>query len=176
MNFFKSVFDFYISSSIHVGIEVSCFVLITCFGFDVEVDKNFLAFVFFGTITGYNFIKYAGIAQLHHLSLTKNLKLIQVFSFFCFLALVYFAVKLPFETLLITALFGLFTVFYAVPLPKNKNLRSFAGLKIFVITLVVAGFTVIVPLVHHKITLDVDAIITFVQRMAFIVAVIIPFE
>lgn len=177
MKFIKSVFDFYISSSIHVAIEVCCFVLLTCFQFHIKYDPVFLAFIFFATITGYNFIKYAGVAQLHHLSLTKNLKLIQVFSLLSFLALVYLTFKLPFKTLLMLAFFSVFTVFYALPIfPKKKNLRSIKGIKIFVITIVVTGVTVIVPLIHHKLAIGFDAILTFIQRMAFIIAVIIPFE
>lgn len=179
MSVLKKIFNFYINSSIHVGIEVSCFVLVTCLQFDIAFDLGFLLFVFFGTITGYNFIKYAGTAKLHHKSLEENLKIIQVFSFFCFLALIYFAFSLSLETLLWIAFFGVFTVFYAVPVfPNKKNLRSFKGIKIFVIAFVVAGLTVIVPLVHHHYQGLVSENVWWVmlQRIAFIIAVVIPFE
>ena len=177
MSFLKKIFDFYINSSIQVAIEVCCFVGITCLRFDIEIDPTFMAFVFFGTVTGYNFIKYAGTAGLRHMSLTKNMRLIQLFSFSCFVVLVYFSLQLALETLLWIGFFGLFTIFYAVPIfPNKKNLRSLRGLKIFVIALVVAGLTVIVPLIHHELSVGAEAWWVFVQRVAFIIAVIIPFE
>lgn len=180
----KKIFNFYINSSIHVGIEVCCFVLVTCLQFEtrlpvgqVSYDPNFLAFIFFGTVTGYNFIKYAGTAKLHHMSLEENLKIIQIFSFFCFLALVYFAFKLRFESLVWTAFFGIFTVLYAVPIfPKGKNLRSLNGLKIFVIAFVVAGLTAVVPVVQHELSVESTTWLVMAQRFAFIIAIVIPFE
>ncbi|HET8837834.1 MAG TPA: hypothetical protein VFM82_02445, partial [Flavobacteriaceae bacterium] len=107
MPFFKKIFEFYISSSIHVAIEVCCFVAITYLQFRIDADPGFLAFIFFGTITGYNFIKYAGIAGLKHRSLTKNMRWIQLFSLASFLALIYFSFKLSIETLLWIGFFGL---------------------------------------------------------------------
>lgn len=177
MRAIKDLFDLYINSSIHVGIEVTCLVLISCFQFDISYDIFFLGFVFFGTITGYNFVKYAGLAKLHHISLTKNLRLIQIFSLFCFLAFIFFTFHLPFKTLLGTSIFGLLTVFYALPIfPKKKNLRSYKGLKIFVITFVVSGLTVIVPVIHNNVSFNWNVLLIFVQRLFFILAVILPFE
>lgn len=177
MKVVKDLFDFYINSSIHVAIEVSSLVLISCLQLGISYDLYFLGFVFFGTLTGYNFVKYAGLAKLHHISLTKNLRLIQLFSFICFLSFVFFTFHLPLKTLLGTSIFGLLTIFYALPVfPKKKNLRSFKGLKIFVITLVVSGVTVIVPVIHNEILFDWNFLLVFVQRLFFILAVILPFE
>lgn len=177
MKHIKTLFDLYINSSIHVGIEVCCFVLVTWLQFDLPFSVNFIAFVFFGTITGYNFIKYAGLAKLHHKSLEDNLKIIQVFSFLCFLALIYFTLKLPLKTLLWVGFFGIFTLLYALPVfPSRKNLRSFKGLKIFIIAFVVAGLTVVVPVVHNQLPVDAKTGLIALQRIAFIIAVVIPFE
>lgn len=177
MSFFKKIFEFYISSSLHVAVEVCCFVGVTYLQFHIKADPVFLAFIFFGTVTGYNFIKYALIARLRHRSLTKNLRLIQIFSLGCFLALVHFSFKLRIETLLWVGFFGLFTIFYTVPIfPNKKNLRSLYGVKIFVIAFVVTGLTTIVPMVHHEINLTPTSGWIFAQRVAFIIAVIIPFE
>lgn len=111
------------------------------------------------------------------MSLEENLKIIQIFSFFCFLALVYFAFKLRFESLVWTAFFGVFTVLYAVPIfPKGRNLRSLKGLKIFVIAFVVSGLTAIVPLVQHGLSVEGNTWLVMAQRFAFIIAIVIPFE
>ena len=82
MNFFKIIFNFYINASIHVGFTVYAFVRITEQYFGLSYNGNLNYFIFFGTITGYNFVKYASVAKLHHRRLTKNLKIIQIFSFF----------------------------------------------------------------------------------------------
>lgn len=177
MSLLKKIFAFYIDSSLHVAIEVCCFVAITYLQFQLNTDWSFLAFVFFGTITGYNFIKYAGKARLQHRSLAKNMRIIQLFSLGCFVALVYFSLKLSTDSLLWIGFFGLFTIFYAVPIfPSKKNLRSVHGIKIFIIAFVVTGLTVIVPLVQQEISLKPELGWIFVQRIAFIIAVIIPFD
>ncbi len=127
----------------HVSLVVFSMSWITLLEFDIAFDTPLLCFIFFASITGYNFVKYFGIAKFHHRSLASWLRVIQVFSFACFLLLCYFALKLPFQTLLYVAAFGIVTFLYAIPfLPKHlfidehKNLRSIGGLKVYVIALV----------------------------------------
>lgn len=177
MKLWKSALNLYLNSSIHVGIEVCCFVLITGTKFQLYYDYKFLSFVFFGTITGYNFVKYAGLAKLHHISLTKNLKLIQIFSFFCFFAFIFYALQLPLRSVLAISVLGILTLLYALPIfPHKKNLRSFKSLKIFIITLVVTGLTVVVPMAQHNVAVTWEVWLVFIQRIFFIIAVILPFE
>ena len=102
MRFLKLIFDFYIKASIHVALAVYAFLRITEIYFDLPYNKNLNYFIFFGTITGYNFVKYAGVAKLHHRSLTNSLKAIQIFSFFCFLGMGFYAYQISINTLIIT--------------------------------------------------------------------------
>ncbi len=176
MKLLKSVFAFYINSSIHVALAVLALVAITVREFGLLVPRALWAFVFLGALTGYNFVKYAKIAGLHHRSLAQNLKLIQVFSAVCFALLVWAAFQLPIDVLLLTAAFGIPTFFYAVPLVKHKNLRSFSGLKIFIVALVWAGITVMVPVVASQQSVSADVWLTFFQRILIVVALILPFE
>jgi len=90
MKWFRIFFDFYLNASIHVSFAVLSFVKITEIYFDLPTNTPLNNFIFFGTITGYNFVKYAGVAKLHHRSLTTRLKAIQFFSFCCFLFLCYY--------------------------------------------------------------------------------------
>lgn len=177
MKFLKTVFALYINSSIHVALAVTAFTLITYLLYGMEINRDLVIFIFFSTITGYNFVKYSGIAQLHHLSLTRNLRFIQIFSFFCFVALVYFALQLQLRTLIATAILGLFTLFYAVPVfSKRRNLRSLPGLKIFVIAIVWAGSTIILPSIEAEKLLGWKILIDFLQRFMLVVALTLPFE
>ena len=72
MKFWKKAFDLYINSSFHVGLALVAFTLVTIMEFGLSPDFDLLMFVFFGTITSYNFVKYAGIAKLHHPSLVTE--------------------------------------------------------------------------------------------------------
>lgn len=179
----KRVLDFYINSSIHVALAVVSLVLITCVKFDIEAENNLLFFIFFATITGYNFVKYFGIAKFHHRRLATWLKAIQIFSFFCFVALCYYTFTLPKTTIVYLLFFGVITFFYAIPfLPKrffldaHHNLRTISGLKVYVIAFVWAGVTVILPLLHADESLVLDVYIEAFQRFVLVVALMLPFE
>ncbi len=172
----KNIFSFYINSSIHVAIAVCAFVGVTIFEFDISITNDLLGFIFFGTITGYNFVKYAEITRFRHRSLNLSLRTIQVFSFFCFLALIYFTLKLPLITLLITGGFAALTFFYAIPFLNNKSLRVLVGIKILIVAVVWAGVTVIIPMVNENELMTNTFWISFIQRVLFVVALAIPFE
>ena len=176
MNRLKNLLAFYVNSSIHVALAVVAFAAITFFHFGIPPDTDLLFFIFFGVVTGYNFIKFAGIAKLHHRSLAPNLKIIQIFSLFSFLALVYFAFKIKVEVLIIAALFGIFTLFYALPFFGKRNLRTIGGIKIYVIAFIWAGVTVMCPVAHAQIPVNFDVLIEFLQRVLLVLVLLIPFE
>ena len=183
MRLIKTFFDFYLNSSIHVALAVYALSWITLIQFNIIYDENILYFVFYATITGYNFVKYFGIAKFHHRSLTDALKVIQIFSLICFVLLCYYAYKLPLKTLIYIAVFGIITFLYAFPfIPKNyyldnqQNLRDVSGLKVYIIALVWVGVTVFLPLINNSIELNADVFLTAFQRLIFVIVLMLPFE
>tara|TARA_B100000809_G_C15102636_1_gene517529 strand:+ start:1164 stop:1997 length:834 start_codon:yes stop_codon:yes gene_type:complete len=183
MRVLKTIFDFYINSSIHVALAVYALSWITLLQFDIPYDDNVLYFIFFASITGYNFVKYFGLTKFHHRSLAKWLKTIQVFSGVCFILMSYYALKLAFETLLGISVFGLATFLYAIPIvPKTlyldsqKNLRSIGGLKVYIIAIVWTGVTVILPLLNNQFIITDDVLITALQRFLLVLVLMFPFE
>ena len=183
MRVLKTIFDFYINSSIHVALAVYALSWLTLLEFDVSYDEHVLYFVFFSTITGYNFVKYFGLAKFHHRSLAGWLKAIQIFSLLCFIALCYYVLKLEKQTLVYVGAFGAMTFLYAIPLiPKKifldhqQNLRSISGLKIYIIALVWTGVTVFLPLINNGYPISEDVIITGVQRFILVLVLMLPFE
>lgn len=179
----KQFLNFYINSSIHVALAVYSLAWITLLEFDVPYNEAILYFIFYASITGYNFVKYFGVAKFHHRSLTNWLKAIQIFSFFCFLLMCYYAFQLSTKTLFYILGFGGITFLYAIPfLPKRlfldsqHNLRSIGGLKIYLIALVWSGVTVFLPLIHNGFSINSDVVITGIQRYVFIVVLMLPFE
>lgn len=183
MNVLRQVFNFYINSSIHVALAVYSLAWITLKEFDIGYDENVLYFIFYASITGYNFVKFFGMARFHHRSLTRWLKIIQLFSFICFILMCYYAFMLVEKTILCIAGFGLVTFLYAMPfLPtryfkdEKHNLRSVAGLKVYVIALVWSGVTVFLPLLNNDYPVNWDVVITGLQRFIFVIILMLPFE
>jgi len=172
----KNIFKAVINSSILVALSVCAFLEITAIEYSIPVSINLLGFVFFGTITGYNFIKYSEVIRIRFKDIWMYLKVIQIASL---LGLIYFTFQLNFETLLMTGGFALLTFFYAIPFLKNKNLRNFTGLKITIVAVVWAGVTVLVPLVNEGISLvpiSIGIWISFIQRFLFVFVLTLPFE
>ncbi|HZJ35193.1 MAG TPA: hypothetical protein VFD29_01055 [Gillisia sp.] len=177
MQGFKKIFKFYINASFHVALAVVCLTDITIQEFDVPRNYKLLLFIFSASITGYNFVKYAGIAKLHHLSLAKNLRQIQIFSLTALIGLVYLTFYQSISVLLFSGVLGLFTLLYALPLlVYNTSLRNLTGLKIFVIAFVWAGVTVLLPLTDHINVWKWDVFVVFLQRFFLVLALILPFE
>ncbi|MAP55151.1 MAG: hypothetical protein CL605_09635 [Altibacter sp.] len=148
----------------------------TQFEFNLNLQSSLLGYVFFGTITAYNFVKYAAIAGLHHRRLTDSLKSIQIFSLGCFVFLLYFAFQQSFQVLAVSTVFGILTLFYAIPLVKKRNLRNFSGLKIFIVAIVWAGVTMVVPVIASEETFNQNIGISTLQRIIIVIALTIPFE
>ena len=78
---------------------------------------------------------------------------------------------------------GIITFLYAIPflpkrllIDKKDNLRGISGLKIYVIALVWVGVTVFIPLINNNVQINIDVIITAVQRFVFVLVLMFPFE
>lgn len=183
MKAINGVLNFYINASIHVALSVYALAWVTLIQFGIDYDENSLYFVFYATITGYNFVKYFGVAKFHHRSLASWLKTIQIFSLVAFMALCYYAYQLEIKTLILIGILGLITFLYAMPLlpqkyfiDNQKNLRQISGLKVYIIGLVWSFTTVVLPLVNNEVSIDFDVVITCVQRFLFVIVLMLPFE
>lgn len=178
MNILKKVLYFYLNASIHVAFSVYAFVRITEIYFKLSTNENLNMFIFLGTIVGYNFVKYAGVAKLHYRSLTNSLKIILTFTFFCFLALCYYFFKIPIKTVYYTIPFIFLTILYAVPFLSgfHKTLRQVSYLKIVVVAIVWSGFTVLMPVVNATTEISIEIILLMLQRFLIVVVLILPFD
>lgn len=183
MQVLKQILNFYIHSSIHVAVSAVSLTWITFLEFHMPCDSYLLLVVFFASITGYNFVKYFGIAKFHHRSLAGWLKAIQIFSLFCFIFLGYCALQLHVDAILFIGCLGLATFLYAIPflptyfyLDDKQNLRNIGGLKVYIIALVWTGVTVCLPIINNEQAIGEATIITGIQRFIFIIALMIPFE
>ncbi|MEC3906876.1 hypothetical protein VOI54_07585 [Tamlana sp. 2201CG12-4] len=178
MKFLQQLFSFYINSSIHVALSVYALTWITLMELNLNYNTPVLYFVFYAAITGYNFVKYFGIAKFRHRRLANWLKLIQMLSLVCFLLMCFYAIQLQMITLILIGLFAVLTFLYAIPLlsKRQRTLRSISGLKIYIIALVWTGVTVFLPLIDQGFDFTTDSILLGVQRFVYIIVLMLPFE
>ncbi len=177
MKTLKNIFRFYINSSIHVALAICALVQVTFMKYGISNQYIYILFSFLGAITAYNFVKYSKVSKLYHRRLTKSMKGIRVLTILSCLSFIYLSFGVSINTWIYMAPFIALTVLYVVPIfPNKKNLRSLAGTKIFIIGMVWAGMTVLVPLVHVKGNLNLNFLIEMIQRFLFIVVMMLPFE
>lgn len=183
MSYFKTLFDFYINSSIHVALAAYSLTWITLIEYNLEYDESYLYFVFYATIVAYNFVKYFGLVKYHYRQYAKSLKAIGLMSLFAAVGMAYYALKLDAQVLVLVVVLGGVTFFYAIPiLPKHilydkqHNLRQISGVKIYVIATVWALTTVLGPALNNSIALDSILVITIIQRFLFVFVLMLPFE
>lgn len=173
----KKILDFYINSSLHVALSVVALVLMTEYFFDVNGSSLVAFFAFFGTIVGYNFVKYNAIARINKSEIKNELKAIVFLSFISLLACFYFFYQLSWTTKLSAfAFFGL-TLLYTLPFfPNKQNARNWKGVKIYIVGITWVGVTVILPLVEAEILFSVDVFLMGLQRFLLIFSMVLVFD
>jgi hypothetical protein len=133
-------------------------------------------FAFFGTLMGYNFVKYE-VYFRNNLPLRKQLKVILMLTAFSMLASAYFFFLLKFKTQLATLLFFGLTILYTVPVfSTKKNMRNWSGIKIYIVAFCWAGVTTLLPMLNFGIESYQDIFIKFCQRFLLIIVLVLIFE
>ncbi len=177
MKWLNRIFDFYLDASVHVAFSVFSLLHISCYLLHVSLNVHLSYFLFFSTIACYNFIKYGVEAEKYILVANQYHKNIQFASFIALGFALYHAYFLPFQLWKALGLLLVLTGLYALPLlPKAKSLRSWGGLKIFMVGLVWAGTTVILPVIVSKHGLGWDVWVETFQRVVLVLILLMPFE
>lgn len=173
----KKIFDFYIKSSLHVALSAYALVSMTMYFFNISENFEVKAFAFFGTIVGYNFVKYDALARLNKIRIKKELRLIMVLSLFSALASFYYFLKLQWITKSLGVLFFLLVLLYTLPFfPNKRNARNWKGIKIYIVSLCWVGVTVLLPLINAKIGFTLDVLLISIQRFILIFVLVLIFE
>ena len=111
----KRLCDFYLNASVHVSLAVISLLNITAILFDLDLNNHLSYFVFFGTIVCYNFIKYGVEVEKYLRVGNRYHKIIQLFSFICFVIACYHGFFLSTDTWFILIILVGLTGFYALP-------------------------------------------------------------
>lgn len=176
MQILKRLFDFYIHASIHVSVAVLALVLMTNHMFQQAFDLPMAGFAFFGTLFGYNFIKYEVFFR-EKLPFRKSLMPILIVSIFSLFAGAYCFFCLKFKTQITSVVFFGLTFLYTVPIFSSKtNLRNWTGIKIYIVAFCWAGVTTLLPMMNFGIEPYQDIFIKFWQRFLLVIVLILIFE
>ncbi|MEO1484831.1 MAG: hypothetical protein AAFU57_03725 [Bacteroidota bacterium] len=174
---FSWLFQFYLDSSIHVGFSVASLTAVTSFMLNIPLNGNLLFFQVLATVVGYSFIKYGVEAKKYWLVSKKYYRYIRFFSVVCFLGSFYFLAQLHASVWYGVVVLGFLTLLYAIPfLGRFKNLRNVGGFKIFMVSLIWSGFTVMLPVLEADLAFGWDIGVVAVQRFLLVFVLILPFD
>ncbi len=177
MQVLRRLFEFYLDASIHVSLAILALVHVTCLNLNISVDAHLYWFLFFGSIACYNFVKYGVEAEKYILVTGLHQRQIQWASFVALGFALYHGYFLSLQVYITIAGLAVLTGLYAIPvLPHTKNLRSLGGLKIFVVAMVWAGTTVILPVIAARHSISWDVRVETVQRFLLVLILLVPFE
>ena len=177
MRILGKIFNFYIVSSIHVALSCFALVKITQHYFNISKDFHVGYFAFFGTIVGYNFVKYEALARANKAQMKDKLKAIAVLVFLSLIVVGFYFFQLQRITQFISIAFLVLTLLYTLPFfPNRKNARNWAGIKIYIVALCWVGVTVVLPVLNTGIPITSDFYLKCIQRFILIFVLILIFE
>lgn len=177
MDTFRRIFDFYLQGSVHVALSVFCLIRITEMVLELPANTYVAGFGFFGSIVGYNFVKYDALARSGKPKLGRRLKVVIALSIAAFCGAIFCFLHLSMPTQIGSLVFFGITALYTLPFfPNRKNARSWAGLKIYMVALCWVGVTVVLPVVNADAQWMVDFYIVCIKRFILIVVLLFVFE
>ncbi|REG98153.1 UbiA prenyltransferase family protein [Flavobacterium aquicola] len=177
MTLLKNILRFYLNSSIHVALSCYALVRITFHVFHIQYDEPMALFVFFGTIVGYNFVKYDALVRVKKNIVRNQLKIIAVLSFISVLLVGYYFFHLKRITQLVSVGILAITALYTLPFfPNRRNARNWAGVKIYIVALCWVGATLVLPLINAEVPFSSDFFIKCIQRFILVFVLILIFE
>ena len=177
MLIFKRLFRFYINASIHVAFAVVSLYMVTVQTLNISINWNLFGFLFFSTIVCYNFVKYGVEAEKYLIVAKPAHRPIQVLSFFVFGLSLFFFFNLSAILWGYIVFLTLVSALYAIPfLPRSRNLRSWGGLKIFLIALIWTGFTCLLPIIDNQLEITNEIFMHGLGRFILVLILILPFE
>ncbi|PKB17340.1 hypothetical protein [Flavobacterium sp. 5] len=177
MKVLKQLLDFYLNCSIHTALLCYAMVQITFHVFHIQYDESMALFAFFGTIVGYNFVKYDALVRVKKYPVGSPLKFIALLSLVSFILVGYYFFQLKRITQIVS--FGILalTALYTLPFfPNRRNARNWAGVKIYIVAICWVGATLVLPLINAEIPFSSDFFIKCIQRFILFFVMILVFE
>ena len=151
--------------------------------FDIQIDE-LAAFVFSSTLFLYAAHRIVGLQRVQKFTNKGRYLVIQKFRVHIFayaflggVGAAYFFFQLQTNMKLIVIAPSLLSLGYVIPIfGKERRLRDFSFIKIFLVAIVWAWVTVALPWFQLYETITSEAILMFLERTLFIFAITIPFD
>ena len=185
MNFVLKLVNFYIYSSIHIGIATMALIYQTAFLFGLEVSIYYYLFSFAATIFIYCTHRIIGFQRMPSWMEEGRFTIIKQYAahikLYAAIGLVASGVLLfflPTRVMFFLILPSFFSITYVLPVFKNKyRLRDFNYVKIFLIAIVWAYITAFIPMFFGSEQMDIATkTMIVIERMLFVFAITIPFD
>ncbi|URC13216.1 hypothetical protein [Flavobacterium sp. B183] len=177
MKVLKYILDFYLNGSIHVALSCYALIRITFHVFHIQYDESMALFGFFGTIVGYNFVKYDVLVRVQKKKIGNQLKIIAILSFISLFLVGYYFFQLKRITQIVSIVIFLITALYTLPFfPNRRNARNWAGVKIYIVAVCWVGATLVLPLINAEIPFTSDFFIKCIQRFVLVFVLVLVFE
>ena len=177
MRIFKNILDFYIESSLHVAFAVYALIQVTFFSLNIYYDVTVAYFGFFGTVVGYNFVKYFTVAFKNDALIRSKIKEIVFLSCIALAACLYFFLQLRRNTQIVALIFFGLTLLYTLPFSsRQKNVRNWKGIKIYIVSITWVGVTLLLPIVENNIPFSTDVLVMVLQRFLLIFTMVLVFD
>jgi len=167
MSVFKHFFNFYLSASIHIGFAVLALTIVTELSLKIPQQSNLHEVVFFGTVFGYNLLRYFDSFNNSLLWFAQNRTITLVSILSCALAAYHF--------LYLSVMMQLSFVAIATVIILYPVLRRFGLIKMFLVSFSITTITVYIPTVNVQV-FGADCFFTFLQRYLIVISLLIPFE
>ena len=147
----------------------------------------YLCLIFIATFFEYNLHRLVTIltsqdvsTAVKHRWAVHHVKTFHVLVVGSFVALLIAVTQTSFLALLALAPFAFLTLFYSLPVSivgdKTFRLRQIPFLKIFLVSITWSATTVLLPVIHHGISLDAHVWLVLFERALFVFAITIPFD
>jgi len=163
----KAIVYFYIQASLHVALAIYSLVRVTELSLQLTPKFSIANVVFFGTIVGYNFLKYFESFQQGNFDINKNRYLVGL-TFLSLIASIFYFLQLNNATQIYFLKIGLIVAIYPF-------LRKFGFWKLFLVSFCVTAITAYVPVIFH-VLISNDIKIVIMQRFLIVISLMIPFE
>lgn len=181
---FRKVIDFYLYSSFNIALASFFFTAQAYWILEAPLDRNYVLFVFFSTLLVYSVHRIVGIERVKKFEhqgrfavIKKYQNHIRIYTAIAVIMCCYFFFQFGlFEKLLIIVP-GILSLLYVLPIfPKNRRLRDFHGIKIFLIAFVWAWVATVIPFTNAAFFPMPISGIYFAEKFIFILAITIPFD
>ncbi len=161
MKFLKTILDFYINTSIYVAVAVFSLVQISKLKLNISTNSNLDFFIFFGTIFGYNFLKYFEVFRKRVFTFTKNYAIVLI-SLIASFGMIFYFFRLNFNLQKEFLKIGLLILIYPF-------IRKFGLIKMVFVSFCLTLITVFIIEINHN-------YIYLTQRFFIIFCLLIPLE